>query len=183
MVCMMLRFSVQEWGVAQVVDAKCCLGPNGPNNNNSHEICSYLRGVIANSYSSLRSLFLKDYHQLTRNELHPTLTRLKKLRQLDISCCRELNDDTLTLVAMHLSVLLEMLYLKGLQNITGVGAVSVASNCQKLKVLEISNVKVLTDVSATAIGTHLSKLEVMYIRDNWRLTNKDIKVITNGNFA
>lgn len=197
LVCKVWRFIVREWGVAQVVDVKRChahltsttsssSNTADPTNNSTGQnrsivthdpIRSFLRGVISNSYSSLQSLFLNDYHQLTREDFHPLIPHLKKLKRLDISRCKHLNNYTLILISQHLNKTLEMLYMKGLPNASDVGVKAMVSACTKLRVLEISNVKI-TDTSAFAIGNHLTNLQALYMRDNWRLTSEGVNCIT-----
>lgn len=202
LVCKVWRYIVHEWGIAQVVDVNRCQAnmntlisnkshqePHVANTNNEttkintiqpqNTIRSFLRGIISTSYSSLQSLFLNDYHQLTRDDFHPLIPRLKKLKSLDISRCKQLNNYTLILISQHLHTTLEMLYMKGLPNASDVGVKAVAIACKKLRVLEISNLKI-TDTSAFAIGNNLLHLQALYMRDNWKLTSEGINCITTN---
>ena len=163
------RSVVRDWGVASTVDVN---DPSFPNFTRS-----FLRGIISQSYSSLSSLVLNDFTALTKEDLHPALPHLQKLKALDISRCTQLDDSTLVLVSEHLADTLEVLYIKGLQRATDEGLIAVCKCCTSLRVLEVSNVPI-TDKSGIAIGENLTRLEALYCRDNYQLTNDSIDCIT-----
>jgi len=170
LVCKVWRIIVRQWGVAQTVDANdFALKPMFNR--------AFLRGILSHSYSSLQNLYLCDFKELQRQDLHPAIPHLRKLRALDVSRCNELDDTTLQLIAQHLSHSLQVLYMKGLQKVTDDGFMSICRSCKKLQVLEISNVKI-TDQSGIAIGENLTQLRALYMRDNFLLTNKSIDIIT-----
>ena len=170
LVCKVWRIIVRQWGVAQTVDA------NDPSFQTVFSR-AFLRGILSHSYSSLRNLYLSDFKELEKEDLHPAIPHLRKLRALDVSRCNDLDDSTLQLISEHLSHSLEVLYMKGLQKVTDEGFMSICRSCKKLQVLEISNVKI-TDQSGIAIGENLTNLRALYMRDNFKLTNKSIDVIT-----
>lgn len=167
-VCKAWRFIVRDWGVAQTVDAK---DPSFPNFTPS-----FLRGILAHSHSSLQSLFLSDFHELSKEDLHPAIPHLRKLRTLDISRCNQLDNSTLHMLSNHLSSTLQVLYLKGLRKVTDEGLISVCRSCKGLRVLEISNVPI-TDDGGLAIGENLKQLKALYMRDNYLLTSRSVDVI------
>jgi hypothetical protein len=170
LVCKVWRIVVRHWGVAQTVDA---------NDPSFRQMFSreFLRGILSHSYSSLQNLYLCDFKELKKEDLHPAIPHLRKLRALDISHCNDLDDSSLLLISQHLSHSLEVLYMKGLQKVTDEGFMSICRSCLKLQVLEISNVKI-TDESGIAIGENLTQLRALYMRDNFLLTNKSIDIIT-----
>lgn len=170
LVCKVWRIIVRQWGVAQTVDA---------NDPSFRPVFSraFLRGILSHSYTSLQNLYLCDFKELTRDDLHPAIPHLRKLRALDISRCNELDNSTLQLISQHLSHSLEVLYMKGLSKVTDEGFMSICRSCLLLQVLEISNVKI-TDESGIAIGENLTQLRALYMRDNYLLTNKSIDNIT-----
>ena len=139
----------------------------------------YLRGLLATSGRSLLSLVLSDFPSLSRDDLHPALPGLLRLRALDVSRCTALDDSTLGLVARHLGGTLRTLYLKGLTGVTDAGIVAVCQSCLDLRTLEVSAVP-LTDRSGRAIGTHLGRLEDLYMRDNHLLTARGVDAIAAG---
>lgn len=169
LVCRLWRHIVRDWGVAVTID----------NNDPSFPMFtrSFLRGVLSHSYSSLQSLFLSGSEDLQQSDLHPSIPHLRKLRSLDISRCIQLDDSTLHLLSQHVSDTLEVLYIKGLRNVTDDGVISIAKSCSKLKVLEVSYIPI-TDQAGIAIGEHLTNLLAVYMRDNYLLTNRSIDVIT-----
>jgi hypothetical protein len=162
LVCKMWRIVVRQSGVAHTVDVN---DGSFPNFNRA-----FLRGILSHSYSSLQSLCLKDFQELTREDLHPAIPHLRKLRSLDISRCNELDNSTLQLISEHLNGL-EVFYMKGLQKVTDEGFVAICRSCTKLQVLEISHVKI-TDKGGIAIGDNLTQLRALYMRDNYLLTNQ-----------
>lgn len=114
---------------------------------------------------------------LAQSDLHPSIPYLRKLRSLDISRCVQLDDCTLQLLSEHCAGTLEVLYMKGLCNVTDEGIISISRACSKLEVLEISNINI-TDRAGIAIGENLTMLRAFYGRDNYLLTNQSIDVIT-----
>jgi hypothetical protein len=168
LVCKSWRFIVRYYGVANTVDINDASFPTSR---------SFLRGIMAHSYASLQSLFLNDFSELTKDDLHPAIPNLRKLRSLDISRCELLDNSTLKLISQHLSPLLEVLYMKGLKKVTDDGLISICQQCTKLKVLEISKLAI-TDESGIAIGEHLTRLRALYMRDNYLLTNRSVDTIT-----
>lgn len=161
LVCKMWRIVVRQWGVAHTVDVN---DGSFPNFNRT-----FLRGILAHSYSSLQSLYLNGFRELTREDLHPAIPHLRKLRSLDISRCSGLDNTTLQLISEHLNGL-EVFYMKGLQKVTDEGFVAICQSCNQLQVLEISYVKI-TDKGGIAIGENLTQLRALYMRDNYLLTN------------
>ena len=170
LVCKVWRIIVRHWGVAKTVDA---------NDPSFRQMFSreFLRGVLSHSYSSLQHLYLCDFKELKKEDIHPAIPHLRKLCALDISHCNDLDDSSLLLISQHLSHSLEVLYMKGLQKVTDEGFMSICRSCLKLQVLEISNVKI-SDESGIAIGENLTQLRALYMRDNFLLTNKSIDIIT-----
>ncbi|CAB9516057.1 F-box and leucine-rich repeat protein [Seminavis robusta] len=166
LVCRLWRNIVRDWGVAAVIDF------------HQDMTRAFLRGIVTHSYFSLHSLRLSDFDELQPSDLHPSLPHLRKLRVLDISRCTNLQDETLQLVAQHLNDTLEVLYMKGLINVTDVGMMAICQACTKLRVLEISHIQSMTDASGVAIGQYLHNLRALYMRDNFRLTNQSIDAIT-----
>lgn len=170
LVCIVWRNVIRYQGVAKKIDVK-------DDTAFPRFTRPILRGLLANSHHSLQSLFLSDFSDLTKNDLHPAIPHLRKLRCLDVSWCNNLDDDTLLLIAEHIPSTLEVLYLKGLKKVTDRGVLAIAQSCRQLQVLEISNVPI-TDDSAIAIGENLIQLRALYMRDNYRLTNRSVDVIT-----
>ena len=170
LVCRLWRNIVRDWGVASVIDS------NDPTFEHAFTR-PFLRGILSHSYSSLHSLRLTDFQEVCPEDLHPSLPHLRKLRVLDISRCIQLQDETLKLLAQHVSSTLEVLYIKGLNRVSDEGLIAICESCTKLKVLEVSHIPI-TDKSGMAIGTHLINLRALYMRDNFRLTNKSIDNIT-----
>ena len=171
LVCKSWRSIIANIGVATTVDV------NDPSFRNTSR--NFLRGVIAQSYSSLYSLILNDISDLARDDLHPAFSYLTKLTTLDISRCSNMNNSTLLLISKHLGDRLEVLYIKGLVRVSDEGLISVCKSCRLLRVLEISAIPQLTDRSGTAIGLNLPMLEALYMRDNYQLTNESIGLITS----
>lgn len=171
LVCKSWRSVIADIGVATTVDV------NDPSFRNKSR--NFLRGVIAQSYSSLYSLILNDISDLARDDLHPVFSYLTKLTTLDISRCFNMDNSTLLLISEHLGDRLEVLYIKGLVRVSDEGLISVCKSCRLLRVLEISAIPQVTDRSGTAIGLNLPMLEALYMRDNYQLTNGSIDLITS----
>jgi hypothetical protein len=72
---------------------------------------------------------------------------------------------------------LEVLYLKGLRQVSDEGTVTVTRSCLNLQALDTSFVAI-TDTAGLAIGQNLYKLRARYMRDNYLLTNPSIDTIT-----
>lgn len=174
-VCKIWKVVISEQGVAECIDI------NEPfyGATKTRYTNKVLRGIISNSYPSLRRLFLNNYTALSPQDFHPAIPHLKKLTQLDVSRCVGLTDDTLLLIARYLKDTLEILYMKGLRNTSDVGLIAISESCHKLCILEISNVPI-TDASGTAIGRHLHRLIALYMRDNYLLTNTSLNAIVGG---
>ena len=170
LVCVVWRFVVRQWGVAQTVDVTDV--QSIPNFSRP-----FLRGILAHSHHSLQSLFLSGYTDLAKEDLHLAIPHLRKLRTLDISRCTNLDNETMVLISEHVGSHLDVLYLKGLRKVTDEGIISICRRCQNLKVLEISDVSI-TDESGRMIGENLQKLNALYMRDNYRMTNQSIDIIT-----
>ena len=171
LVCKSWRSIVTDVGVATTVDV------NDPSIRNKSR--KFLRGIIAQSYSSLCSLILNDVSDLAKDDLHPALPYLTKLTTLDISRCINMDNSTLLLVSEHLGDRLEVLYLKGLSRVDDEGLINICKSCRLLRVLEISAIPHITDQSGKAIGEKLPMLEALYMRDNYQLTNESIDRITS----
>jgi hypothetical protein len=168
LICKSWKYVVRDWGVATTIDSNDVMIANFTR--------PFLRGILSHSYSSLHSLFLSGYEQLEKEDLHPSIPQLRKLRSLDVSRCYNLDDSTLQLLAQHVHLTLEVLYIKGLRKVTDVGMKAICDACTMLEVLEISNVP-LTDEGGMAIQ-QLIRLRALFTRDNYQLTNKSIDVIT-----
>ena len=170
LVCKVWRFVVQDWGVAQIVDV----------NDKSFPTFTqfFLRGIISHSYSSLHTLFLANFSDLTPQDLHPALPYLRKLKTLDVSRCNKLDNSTFILLSQTVNDSLEVLYMKGLTKVTDEGLVCICQRCHNLTVLEISNLNI-SDQSVLVLGNNLHKLKALFMRDNFRLTNKSIDVVTD----
>ena len=207
LVCISWRDQVQEQGVAKVVDVNDVeLFPkhimnqsstphhqpvlvNTPTNDASssssfihhnHPSC-LLRGLINQSHSSLESLVLNDFVPLQPSiDLHPALPFLRRLQRMDISRIPSLTDQTLNLISTCIGKQLEVLYMKGLRQISNDGIIHLVSNCCNLRVLDISEIHQLDDSAGMAIGRHLIKLEVLHAKDNYKLTNQSVDVITKN---
>ncbi|KAL3916183.1 MAG: hypothetical protein SGILL_005294 [Bacillariaceae sp.] len=174
-ICRGWKKVVREWGVATTIDAN---DPRTTNTGHSIEFTRpALRGLLAHSYTSLQSLFLSGFQQLEKQDLHPALAQLQSLRTLDITRCTNMDDSTLHLIAKHLSGALQVLYLKGLKNVSDQGLQSICQSCSQLEVLDLSQVMDITDKSGTAIQ-RLKKLRALFLRDNFQLTNKSLDTIT-----
>jgi hypothetical protein len=170
LVCRLWRHVITFMGVAKTIDVN-------DDTTFPNFTLPILRGLLAHSHHSLRSLFLSGFGELTKDDLHPAIPHLRKLECLDISRCNNLDDSTLLLVSEYVSTTLEVFYLKGLMKVTDQGMTAIARSCVKLQVLEISNVP-LTDEAGIEIGTNLTKLRALYMRDNYLLTNRSIDLIT-----
>jgi hypothetical protein len=168
LICRSWKHVVQDWGVATTIDS------------NDRSIANFsrpfLRGILSHSYSSLNSLFLSGFESLAKEDLHPAIPHLRKLRSLDVTRCHNLDDSTMILVAEHVYRTLEVLYLKGLRNVSDAGLKAICTSCQTLEVLEISYVPI-TDEGGVAIA-QLKGLRALFMRDNYHLTNISIDVIT-----
>ena len=148
---------------------------------NHHSPRSILKGLLNHSHSSLESLVLNDFTVLQPAiDLHQSLPNLRKLRRLDISRISSISDDTLNLVSSSIGKRLEVLYMKGLKNVTNTGIVHLFESCTNLRVLDISEVHQLNDEAGVAIGQHLTKLEVLHCKDNYKLTNSSVDIITKN---
>ena len=169
LVCVVWRHVIQDLGVAKKIDVN-------DDTTFPNFTLPILRGLLAHSHHSLQSLFLSDFRELTKEDLHIAIPYLRKLECLDISRCNHLDDSTLLLLSEHVSSSLEVFYLKGLK-VTDRGMMAIAQSCGKLQVLEISNVPI-TDESGIGIGENLTQLRALYMRDNYLLTNRSIDVIT-----
>ena len=129
----------------------------------SHQSRSILRGLLKHSYASLESLVLNDHLPLQPAiDLHPSLPHLRKLKRLDISRIPSITDDTLNLISTHIGKRLEVLYVKGLRQISNQGIVHLVKSCCNLRVLDVSDVHQLSDDAGIAIGNNLAKLEVLH---------------------
>jgi hypothetical protein len=168
LICKAWKYVVRDWGVATTIDSNDVVFTNFTR--------PFLRGILSHSYSSLHSLFLSGFEKLEKEDLHPSIPQLRKLRSLDVSRCYNLDDSTLQLLAQHVHPTLEVLYIKGLRKVTDVGMKAICDACTMLEVLEISNVP-LTDEGGMAIQK-LVRLRALFTRDNYHLTNKSIDVIT-----
>jgi len=147
----------------------------------NHPSRSLLRGLLNHSHSSLEALVLNDFTPLQPViDLHPALPYLRKLKRLDISRIPSITDDTLHLISTFIGERLEVLYMKGLRNVTNDGVVRLVQSCSNLRVLDVSNVYQLEDEAGIAIGRHLTKLEVFNGRDNHKLTNQSVDLITRN---
>ena len=169
-VCKLWKSIIRKWGVATSIDVA---DPSFANFNRS-----LLQGIINHSYYSLHTLVLNDFRDLREEDLLPAIPHLRKLRNLDISRCTLITDITLLKISLHLFDTIEVLYMKGLKKVSDIGMNSVCDHCWRLRVLELSEVPI-TDDSGINIGNKLTRLEALYMRDNFRLTNKSIDVITS----
>jgi hypothetical protein len=168
LLCKSWKHVVREWGVATTIDSNDAMIANFTR--------PFLRGILSHSYSSLHSLFLSGFEKLEKEDLHPSIPQLGKLRYLDVSRCYNLDDSTLELLAHHVHQTLQVLYIKGLGKVTDVGMKAICDACAMLEVLDISNVP-LSDEGGMAIQK-LTRLRALFTRDNYQLTNKSIDVIT-----
>jgi hypothetical protein len=170
LVCNVWRNTIRELGVAKIIDV---------NDDTSFPnfTIMILKGLLTQSYCSLKCLYLSGFGELAKEDLHPAIPHLKKLENLDISRCYQLDDSTLLLLSVHVASTLEVFYLKGLRDVTDVGIVAIAKSCLKLQVLEISNI-LISDQGGVEIGENLTELRALYMRDNYLLTNKSVDVIT-----
>jgi hypothetical protein len=170
LVCTVWRNTIRELGVAKVIDVN-------DDTTFPNFTLLILRGLLAQSHRSLKCLYLSGFGELAKEDLHPAIPYLKKLENLDISRCYQLDDSTLFLLSLHVSSTLEVFYLKGLRDVTDVGIIAIAKSCLKLQVLEISNI-LISDEGGIEIGENLIELRALYMRDNYLLTNKSVDVIT-----
>ena len=168
LICKSWKHVVRDWGVATTIDSNDITITNFTR--------PFLRGILSHSYSSLHSLFLSGFEKLEKEDLHPSIPQLRKLRYLDVSRCANLDDSTLQLLAHHVHQTLQVLYIKELRKVTDVGMKAICDACTRLEVLDISNVP-LTDQGGMAIRK-LTRLRALFTRDNYQLTNKSIDVIT-----
>ena len=187
LVCSSWRDNVREQGITSVIDVNDThLFPrhiiNFPSATlQNHQPRSILKGLLNHSHSSLESLVLNDFTVLQPTiDLHQSLPNLRKLRRLDISRILSITDDTLNLISSSIGKRLEVLYMKGLHNVTNAGIVHLFESCTNLRVLDISEVHQLNDEAGKAIGHHLTKLEVIHCKDNYKLTNDSVDIITKN---
>jgi len=189
LVCSSWRDGVKEQGITSVIDVNDTnLFPRHIMNSspsttfqNHHSPRSILKGLLKHSHSSLESLVLNDFTALQPSiDLHQSLPNLRKLRRLDISRLSSITDETLKLVSSSLGKRLEVLYMKGLMNVTNAGVVQLFESCNNLRVVDISEVHQLNDEAGVAIGKHLTKLEVLHCKDNYKLTNGSVDIITKN---
>lgn len=169
LVCRLWQNILSDIGVASVIDS------SDPTFQHAFTR-PFLRGILAHSHSSLHSLRLCDFHELCPEDLQASLPHLRKLRVLDISRCIKLQDETLQAVAKYAGATLEVLYIKGLVNVSDAGLIAICESCSKLKVLEVSHIPI-TDEGGVAMG-RLKNLRALYMRDNYKLTNKSVDTIT-----
>jgi hypothetical protein len=187
LVCKSWCHGIREWGVATILDdsgGRLAVPTRheeaGPADQPSYSR-EYLRGVLQNSYASLHSLYLRSTPDITKEDIHPALHGLEKLTCLDISRCRNLDDTTLELLAASPARdTLRVLYLKGLDRVTDRGIITMAQSCIQLTTLDLSQISAITDRAGKEIGTHLKHLKALFLRDNYKLTNNSIDVITSG---
>ena len=190
LICRCWKKIVQECGVSQTIDVNnksmikiirtANTGETNNNNNNNYFTRSILRGLLAYSYSSLRSLFLSGFEELQKEDLHSAIPHLKNLYALDVSRCHHLDDSTLQLLArpdVPSSSTLRVLYLKSVRRITDVGLKAICHSNKKLEVLDLSQLTSITDEGGRCIQ-QLTKLRALFLRDNWRLTNESLDAIT-----
>ena len=170
LVCQLWKRIIQKWGVATSIDVA---NPSFSKINRC-----MLRGILRHSYCSLHTLVLNDYRDLEDNDLLPAMPYFRKLRYIDISRCILITDTTLMYISQYLGKTLKVLYMKGLVRVSDVGMKSICDNCVNIRVLELSEVPI-TDESGVCIGNKLTNLEALYMRDNFRLTNKSIDIITS----
>jgi hypothetical protein len=189
LICRCWKKIVQECGVSQTIDVNdksmikiirtTNTGETNNSNNNSFTR-SILRGLLAYSYSSLRSLFLSGFEELQKEDLHSAIPYLKNLYALDVSRCHHLDDSTLQLLArpgVPASSTLRVLYLKSVRRITDVGLKAICHSNKKLEVLDLSQLTSITDEGGRCIQ-QLTRLRALFLRDNWRLTNESLDAIT-----
>ena len=179
-ICRCWKAIVQECGVSRTIDVNSAETASSGNSNIFTR--SMLRGLLAYSYSSLKSLFLSGFKELQKTDLHPALPSLRNLHVLDISGCIELDDSSLQILAqpnVPCHATLRVLYLKGLCKITDVGLEAICSSCFRLEVLDLSHLSNITDKG----GRHVQRLiflRALFLRDNWQLTNESIDAITTS---
>ncbi|KAL7443793.1 hypothetical protein ACHAXH_007366 [Discostella pseudostelligera] len=150
-------------------------------NNDHHSSRSLLRGLLNHSHSSLEALVLNDFISLQPTmDLHPALPFLRKLQRLDISRIPTITDETLRLISTYVGPRLEVLYMKGLRQVTNDGIVYLVQSCCNLRVLDVSQVHQLDDEAGIVIGRYLTKLEVLHGKDNYKLTNRSVDLITRN---
>ena len=113
-------------------------------------------------------------------DLHPALPFLRKLQRLDISRIPTITDETLRLISTYVGPRLEVLYMKGLRQVTNDGIVYLVQSCCNLRVLDVSQVHQLDDEAGIVIGRYLTKLEVLHGKDNYKLTNRSVDLITRN---
>jgi hypothetical protein len=190
LICRCWKKIVQECGVSQTIDVNdksmikiirtTNTGETNNNNNNNSFTRSILRGLLAYSYSSLRSLFLSGFEELQKEDLHSAIPYLKNLYALDVSRCHHLDDSTLQLLArpgVPASSTLRVLYLKSVRRISDVGLKAICHSNKKLEVLDLSQLTSITDEGGRCIQ-QLTRLRALFLRDNWRLTNESLDAIT-----
>ncbi|CAJ1953977.1 unnamed protein product [Cylindrotheca closterium] len=168
LVCNLWKSIVKDWGVATTID---CNDKNIANFSRP-----FLRGILSHSYSSLKSLVLDGFVCLEKEDLHLSIPHLRKLESLDLSRCRNLDNSTMILLSQHIHSTLQVLYLKGLEKVSDEGVIAICNSCTKLQVLELSYVPI-TDKAGLSIQ-HLPQLRALFMRDNYRITDQSIDVIT-----
>lgn len=159
LICRCWLHVVRDFGVAKTIDS-----------NEQDFSRSFLRGILSHSHSSLDSLYLTRFESLQKEDLHPALPHLRKLRSLDITRCHNLDDSTMMLISKSVYQTLEVLYIKGLTKVSDVGFKAICSSCNKLEVLDMSYVPI-TDEGGKAIQ-QLKRLRALFLRDNYQLTNQ-----------
>ena len=170
LICKAWQESVKNWGVTTSIDSS--------DSSMAPFTASFFRGILSHSFGGLESLFLSDFTHLTKKDLHPSLPHLSKLRTLDISNCTNLDDSTLILLGTSCARTLRVLYLKGCR-FTDIGIIGVCERCGPLNVLDASYLNI-TDQAGIAIGTNLRQLKALFLRDNFRLTNRSVDMITKN---
>ena len=186
LVCRSWRNAVLENGITPVIDVNDdgLFPKRDPATNSTAALPVHnniLRGLLNHSHSSLEALVLNDFASLRPAvDLHPALPHLRKLWRLDISRVPSITDDTLRLISTSVGSRLEVLYMKGLRGITNDGVAQLVESCPNLRVLDVSQVYHLDDAAGTAIGTRLRRLEVFHAKDNHRLTNRSVDLITGN---
>lgn len=169
-ICRSWKYVVRDWGVTTEIDSNNSMFTNFTR--------PFFRGLLSQSYVSLRSLFLGGFEPLKKEDFHPTIPSLRALRSLDLSRCCNLDDSTLILLSQHVQKTLEVLYIKGLRTVTDKGVTAICESCTKVEILDVSNVPI-TDGGALTIRK-LPKLRALFLRDNYLLSNESIDAITTS---
>ncbi|GMG98918.1 hypothetical protein Nepgr_000758 [Nepenthes gracilis] len=156
--------------------------------------------VIANGFTSLRILNLRDCKGITDAGMKAIGSGLPSLQSLDVSYCRKLTDKGLLAVAEGCSDLrilnlagcrfitdkvfealsknchnLEQLGMQGCTNITGSGLATLVTGCKQIKYLDINKCSNIADTGICSISKACSSsLRTLKLLDCYKIGDESI---------